>query len=196
MEEIATQANYYGGKWKEICNSIIHVVQKRTGSKEGQTGQCCFSLSILNIYLILVVHVSLIRHPCVCVCVCVCVWSWWTERQRPSQGSVVMGAGNALKPSGSLSLSEECRTPAIRQKFKPRISLPRVEKIRTRQAKFSMDWGLVGFQGRESGPGDNVIPKLGDQNWDTRLEPVWQQCGRMLRPTMLGAHSLPSSYLS
>ena len=129
-------------------------------------------------------------------CMCGCVWSWWTERQRPSQGFAIMGVGNALKLSASLSLSEECRTPAIRQKLKPRISLPRGEKIRTRQAKFSMDWGMVGFQDRESGLGNNVIQTLGDHNWDTRLEPVWQQHERMLRPTMLGAHSLPSSYLS
>ena len=180
---------------KKYVTVLYMLYKKEQEVKRGRQDSAVFHYQFwISIWYLLFMYLWLGTR--MCVCVCVCVWSWWTERQRPSQGSVVMGAGNALKPSGSLSLSEECRTPAIRQKFKPRISLPRVEKIRTRQAKFSMDWGLVGFQGRESGPGDNVIPKLGDQNWDTRLEPVWQQCGRMLRPTMLGAHSLPSSYLS
>ena len=167
--------------------------KKEQEVKRGRQNSVVFHYQFwISIWYLLFMYLWLSICLCVCVCVCVCVWSWWTERQRPSQGFAVKGAGNALKPSASLSLSEECRTPAIRQKLKPRISLPRGEKI-TRQAKFSMDWGLVGFQGRESGPGNNVILKLGDQNWDTRLEPVWQQCGQMLSPTMLGDPSLPSS---
>lgn len=68
-----------------------------------------------------------------------------------------------------------CRkTTAIRQKLEDGISLPRGEQRRSRQGRSSRDWELVGLQGRESGPRDSAMWGLGYQNWDTRLQPVWQ----------------------